>query len=308
MQKSNLAEKSAPIDSAAHDSPHISLISTSPLKRIRLWDLPIRIFHWALVVAVTVALITGEIGAQWIGVHGKAGLTIVGLLSFRLVWGVIGSSYARFASFAPTWSALRRYFKGQWHGVGHNPLGALSVFALLGILAAQAATGLFANDDIDFTGPLFNLVEEATSNRLTAFHQIISYGIFAILALHILAIAFYVLIKKNNLVKPMVTGWKEVDDGKLATQGGPIALTVALIFSLAVVYAVSGLSPRDLSPSSWFKHQAAAPNEAATKSADKAADKAADTSAAPAEKPEVAPVTAEPKNTTAPPTKATATW
>ena len=124
-----------------------------PPARVRVWDLPTRAFHWSLVAAVTVATVTGTLGGRWMEWHSRAGLLIVGLLSFRLAWGFVGFEHARFASFAPTPTRLRAYLMGQWRGVGHNPLGALSVFALLGILALQAATGLFSNDDIAINGP-----------------------------------------------------------------------------------------------------------------------------------------------------------
>lgn len=97
--------------------------------------------------------------------HGRAGLSILGLVAFRLVWGVIGSTHARFLSFVATWPKVRAYLKGQWRGVGHNPLGALSVFALLGLLVAQVTTGLFSSDDISFSGPWFNFIDETLARR-----------------------------------------------------------------------------------------------------------------------------------------------
>lgn len=209
-------------------------------KRILVWDLPTRIFHWSLVAAVTVAIITGEIGGDWMAVHGKAGLAIVGLVAFRLVWGVVGATHARFISFAPTPSTLRAYLRGRWKGHGHNPLGALSVFALLALLAAQAGTGLFGTDEISFTGPLAALVEEATSLRLTGWHQKLVYLLFALLALHVLAIAAYLLLKKDNLVKPMVTGWKEVRAGVSARTGSWPALVLSLAVAAVAVYFASG--------------------------------------------------------------------
>jgi len=212
--------------------------------RIRLWDLPVRIFHWSLVLAVATAIITGELGGSWMDLHGKAGLVIVGLVVFRLVWGLIGSTHARFLNFLPTLSRIRAYLKGQWQGVGHNPLGALSVFTLLGLLAVQAATGLFSNDDISFSGPLFSLVDEALASRLAGIHRQFANVLLVLLALHVAAIVFYLRFKRDNLVKPMVTGWKEVESEKVATKpvakGGPVALTVALLVSLGLVYAVSG--------------------------------------------------------------------
>lgn len=210
--------------------------------RIKLWDLPTRLFHWSLVLAVSVAVVTGELGGDWMDIHGKAGLTIVGLVTFRVVWGFIGSTHARFLSFLPTPGKVLAYLKGRWQGVGHNPLGALSVFALLGLLAVQAGTGLFTNDDIAFTGPLNVLVDEALAGRLTGWHRQLANVLLGLLALHIVAIFFYVRFKKDKLIKPMVTGWKEVPQGasKSATRGGPVALVVALAAAAGAVYVASG--------------------------------------------------------------------
>lgn len=210
------------------------------LTRIRLWDLPTRVFHWSLVVAVLTAFITGQIGGSWMAVHAKAGLAIIGLVVFRLVWGVVGSTHARFLNFVPTPAKIKAYIKGQWQGVGHNPLGALSVFTLLVLLTVQAGTGLFSNDDIDFSGPLSALIESTLSNRLTGIHVLLSNGLIGLVALHLVAIVFYVRFKKDNLVKPMVTGWKEVSSGTSATQGGLMAFIVALLIALAVVYGANG--------------------------------------------------------------------
>jgi cytochrome b len=211
---------------------------------IRLWDLPVRIFHWSLVSAVAVAFVTAKLGGDWMDWHGRAGLAIVGLVTFRIVWGIVGSTHARFRNFAPTPARLRAYVTGRWHGVGHNPLGALSVFGLLALLAVQAGTGLFSNDDIAFDGPLSGLVEKARSDSLTGLHHTLSNVLLALLALHIVAIAFYLLVKKHNLIKPMVTGWKHAQ-GRVApvpkTRGGsPLGLVVALLVAAAVTYAASG--------------------------------------------------------------------
>ena len=213
---------------------------TPSLTRIRLWDLPTRIFHWSLVVAVLTAFVTGQLVGSWMGVHAKAGLTIIGLVAFRLLWGVVGSTYARFLNFIPTPAKIKAYLKGQWQGVGHNPLGAFSVFALLGLLAIQAGTGLFSNDEIDFSGPLSALVDSSLSNRLTGVHVWLANGLIALVFIHLAAIVFYVRFKKDNLVKPMVTGWKDVSSGVSATQGGVIAFIVAVLIAAAVVYGASG--------------------------------------------------------------------
>lgn len=208
-------------------------------KRIRLWDLPTRLFHWLLAVAVAAALISAEIGGNFMDWHGRIGLLIVGLLAFRLVWGVLGSTYARFAHFFPSLTRIRIYLSGEWRGEGHNPLGALSVFALLGILLFQVISGVFANDDIAFTGPLFDLVGKDWSDILSGWHHEIGELVLPLIGLHIAAILFYVHVKKQNLVKPMITGWKE-GEGESAKGGGWLAFVVALAIAVAAVYGASG--------------------------------------------------------------------
>lgn len=209
-------------------------------KRIRVWDLPTRIFHWTLVLAVVAAIISGQLGGNLIEVHGKIGLLIVGLVVFRLVWGFVGSTYARFAHFLPTPARIQAYLKGQWRGEGHNPLGALSVFGLLFLLLCQLLTGLVANDDIAFRGPLFDLVGQALSNRLTGLHHKIGDLLIGLIVLHVSAIVFYLRIRKQNLIKPMLTGWKDGGEGISAEGGGIGAVLVALSLAGLAVYAASG--------------------------------------------------------------------
>lgn len=207
---------------------------------LRVWDVPTRLFHWALTIAVTVAIATGLWGGDWMRVHGIAGLTIVGLVTFRLVWGVIGSTYARFTSFLPSPSALRAHLQGRWQGVGHNPLGALSVVALLLLLALQAGTGLFGNDEISFSGPLAAKVTDETSAWLTGWHHRLSNLLFVLIGLHVLAIVFYLVFKRDNLVAPMITGRKRIRHrAEPARRGGWLAFSVALAAALAAVYLAS---------------------------------------------------------------------
>lgn len=209
-------------------------------KRIFLWDLPTRLFHWLLAASVVAAVVTGQVGGNLIEWHGKIGILIAGLLVFRVVWGIVGSTYARFAHFFPTPARIKAYLSGQWRGEGHNPLGALSVFGLIALLLAQVASGLLANDDIAFTGPLADLVSREISNRLTGVHHLLSNVLVALLVLHVAAIAFYGHARKRNLVKPMITGWKDDADGESARGGGFLALLVALVIALAAVYGASG--------------------------------------------------------------------
>ena len=208
-------------------------------KRMRLWDLPTRLFHWLLVAAVAAAMVSGQLGGGLIDWHGRIGLFIVGLIVFRLVWGLCGSTYARFTQFFPTPAKVRAYLRGEWQGEGHNPLGALSVLGLLGLLTVQVVAGLFANDDIAFVGPLYDLVGQNLSNRLTGLHHLAANLLIALLVLHVAAIAYYGHFKKQKLVKPMITGWKE-GEGESARGGGVIAVLVALAIAAAAVYGASG--------------------------------------------------------------------
>ena len=210
--------------------------------RIRVWDLPTRIFHWLLVVLVVASYVTGQMGGSMIEWHGRAGVAITGLLAFRIVWGIVGSTYARFVDFIPTPARLGVYLRGEWTRPGHNPLGALSVFALLGILLFQAVSGLFSNDDIAFSGPLRQLVSADTTNWLSGLHRQNYWIIIAFVALHVSAVAFYGLVKKDNLVKPMITGVKEDADPahEPARGGGLVAFIVALAIMAGVLYVATG--------------------------------------------------------------------
>jgi len=237
-QTQTLPPHDTPVDaSTASDA----VITSTPRHRIRLWDLPLRVFHWSLLAAVSVAIATGLAGGEWMPLHGQAGLVIVGLLSFRVVWGLWGSTYARFRTFVPSPATLLAYLQGRWQGAGHNPLGALSVLALIGVLAAQVATGLVGNDEIAFTGPLASQVDEALSLKLTGLHHQLVNVLYLLLGLHIVAIAVHTFVKKDPLVKPMVTGWKEVPaTAPVPRRAGPVAFIVALAVALAAVYAASG--------------------------------------------------------------------
>ena len=212
-------------------------------RRVLLWDLPLRVFHWSLVAAVTVAVVTGEIGGAWMPWHGRAGLVIVGLLVFRLLWGVLGSATSRFAQFAPTPARVLAYLRGRWRGVGHNPLGALSVFALLGLLSLQAATGLFGNDDIAFAGPLNHLVDDAAGARVTGWHRLLADGLIALIALHLVAIAIHVLVKRHRLVRPMITGHVPLEPGRELPRPrgyGRFGLLSAVVVAATAVLALAG--------------------------------------------------------------------
>lgn len=216
--------------------------------RIKVWDLPTRVFHWTLFLAVTAAILTALQGGNWMVWHERAGLLILGLLVFRLLWGLLGSTYARFAQFFPTPRKLLAYLRGYWHEEGHNPLGALSVIALLLVLLFQAVSGLFSNNDIAFEGPLYDLVSKATSDWLSSLHRQGLWIILGLVSLHILAVLFYTLVRRNNLIRPMITGWKPAPPSSSragSARGGPLwALLLSLLISAVAVWiAAGGLLP-----------------------------------------------------------------
>ena len=211
-------------------------------KQLRVWDAPLRIFHWLLVVTVVAALYTGWLGGSWMTWHERAGLAIVGLLSFRIAWMLLGSTYARLSTLVCSLLALPRYFRGEWRQLGHNPLGVLSVFAMLGLLSWQAVSGLFTNDDIAFTGPLYKLVSSSLSSDLTRLHKLGMWFIIGLITLHILAIIVHFVIKKHNLVKAMLTGQTEQEYAEQTpAQGGRwLACVCAVIIALGGMYLASG--------------------------------------------------------------------
>ena len=214
---------------------------------VYIWDLPHRLFHWLLAVSVIAAYITAQIGGELIDWHGRLGLFILGLLVFRIIWGFIGSTHSRFVNFFPTFSRLSAYIKGQWQGIGHNPLGALSVLALLSAVAVQVGTGLFANDDIAFVGPLYNFIEKDLSDKLTGLHSTTFYVLLGFVVLHIIAIIFYKGVKKTDLIKPMLTGHKELPvvlveslPPDQSVSFSSIRFSLSLVITGVIVWSVSG--------------------------------------------------------------------
>ena len=174
-----------------------------------IWDIPTRAFHWFLVVTVGICLYTGFFGDfDAIDYHMLSGYGVLTLLLFRLAWGLTSKGNARFSTFTPSPGVLAAYVKGTHtpsHD-SHNPLGAISVFAMLILLLLQAGTGLFANDDIFTEGPLTHLVSYETSLQLTSIHSINRWLLVGLVALHMAAILFYDLFKKQRLLITMISG------------------------------------------------------------------------------------------------------
>lgn len=216
--------------------------------KTRVWDLPTRIFHWALAFCVFSLLITGFTGGDAMQWHYRFGYSVLTLLLFRLVWGIVGGKWSRFASFVYAPYSIIRYVKGQGdplHSVGHSPLGAFSVFAMLGLLLAQVSTGLISDDEISAAGPLTKFVSNATVSLASSYHVTIGKLLVIVLIItHIVAIVFYLYKKRENLIKPMLHGDKLLPANTPASvdTAGTRGLALAiLLLCAAAVYALVSL-------------------------------------------------------------------
>jgi cytochrome b len=174
--------------------------------RVAIWDWPVRICHWLFVLLIPLAWWTAE--EHMFDWHLRIGIALLLLLVFRLIWGLVGSSTARFATFLRGPHDALAYVRGRPTGrIGHNPLGGWSVVALLAAMLLQLGLGLFATDDDGLdSGPLNHLVDYDTAERITDLHEANFNILLALIGLHVAAILFYAIVKRDDLVRPMVTG------------------------------------------------------------------------------------------------------
>ncbi len=215
------------------------------LAPIHVWDLPTRLFHWLLAALVVVSFVTADMGGNAMTWHMRAGYAILALLLFRSAWGFFGGETARFSSFVRGPSAVFRYAKNLLKKdtvshLGHNPLGGWSILAMMAALLLQAATGLFANDDIFIEGPLYPWVSKATSDLLTRIHRINPWVIIVLVSVHVAAVFFYLIYRKENLIGPMITGRKRWAPGHAEPPAGRLttAAAIAVIVTAAVYLLV----------------------------------------------------------------------
>jgi len=212
----------------------------------RVWDLGTRLFHWALVLFVAFSILSAKLGGNWIDWHMRSGVCILALILFRITWGFIGPHHAKFANFVRPPAEVLTYVRSMRAGgatantaqAGHNPLGALSVIAMIVILLLQASTGLFANDSIASEGPLAKFVSNATSDLLTRIHKIDQFVIYLLIATHIGAIVYYAFAKHDNLVRPMLTGDKPVTG--LVASRDDWAVRVRAAILLVIAFGLTG--------------------------------------------------------------------
>ena len=225
------------------------MYNNKSLYKVRVWDLPTRLFHWALVVCVIGLAITGTVGGNAMVWHFRLGYCVLTLLLFRIIWGLVGGRWSRFGAFIYTPQSVINYLKGKGrpeYGVGHSPIGAGSVFAMLVFLLMQVGSGLFSDDEIAFAGPLTRFVSNDAVSLATHYHKNIGkWVLLGLVLLHLLAIIFY-LRRKHKLVGAMLHGDKElVIPAPPSRDDAASRMTALLILAVcaAVAYWVSSLAP-----------------------------------------------------------------
>jgi cytochrome b len=214
-------------------------------KFILVWDLPTRLFHWGLLLAVFYSWLSIDV-LENMQHHFYSGYVVLTLLLFRLVWGFVGSYYSRFKSFRFSPVEILSYAKNLGsksarHYLGHNPLGSISVVLMIAVLLAQATLGLFSSDDY-FFGPLSGLISSKSIAQISELHLLNSNAVFAVIGLHILAIIYYKIRKSEHLSKAMISGYKQLDDRCAEQQSKPASSLLAiavLIVCATLVYCLA---------------------------------------------------------------------
>ena len=209
---------------------------------IRIWDLPTRIFHWALALAVIGLVITGNVGGNAMVWHFRLGYCVASLLIFRIVWGFVGGFWSRWKQFTLSPMRLKDHVfskSSESNYLGHNPSGSLSVLVILLFLSVQVGSGLISDDEIANAGPLTHLVSEKTIQWATYWHTEIGKAIILLLVLiHVLAIAWYFYKKNENLLRPMLTGDKMSHDNAPVSKDRPVDWLKAILLMAASAYAI----------------------------------------------------------------------
>ncbi len=209
---------------------------------VAVWDWPVRLAHWVIVVLVIALITTGKIGNEALVWHFRCGETLLAVVLFRVAWGFAGSGNARFASFVRGPAAVARYVRSLLRGphevhATHNPLGGWMVIALLLAMLVQAGTGLMTQDDIGNEGPLVKLVSDAVSQEAGYVHRRAWWVVAGLAVVHVAAVLAYLVVLRDNLVRPMFTGDKRLPPG-IANPAGAAASTARALVLIAACAAV----------------------------------------------------------------------
>ena len=219
---------------------------TPPDRRTRVWDVPVRVFHWTLVLLIVSQITTVSLGGNAMEYHVLGGYSILALVLFRIVWGVVGTRHARFANFMRGPLSVFRYARsltGSTHEKhpGHNPLGGWSVIAMLASVLVQAVSGLFADDENATSGALRKYVSNDVAGTLGAIHEANALVLLTLICIHMGAIWFYLVKKKENLIVPMFSGFKTSGNAQLESLRpgqGILRALIVLMICVALTYAV----------------------------------------------------------------------
>jgi cytochrome b len=220
------------------------MTSAHSVVRLRVWDLPTRVFHILLVVSVMGLVISGEIGGDAMRIHFWLGYAVLTLLFFRFVWGLVGGHWSRFVHFVPTPSKLTAYLHALRHQpttphVGHNPLGALSVLAMLSILLLQVFSGFMSDDEISNSGPWTALIPGDWVALATEYHGEVGKAVLlTLIGLHVATVLYYKYVKKDDLISPMLHGDKNVPEGTPASRDTISSRLFAIGVLLGCAYGV----------------------------------------------------------------------
>jgi len=213
-------------------------------KQDLIWDLPLRLFHWLFAISILASWYTSEQEGEMIELHMQLGYFILGLVIFRLIWGFAGTKHSRFSEFFPTPSKIINYLREsetdhQIKYAGHNPLGSLMVFLMILLIVLQAVSGLFINDDIFSSGPYYGILSAEMEKTMTFIHHNTFNVMIGAIVMHVLAIVYYRLKMKTDLVTPMITGKKseyEIDSNDAISHSRLLAAIVIAIAVAAFVY------------------------------------------------------------------------
>ena len=211
--------------------------------KLFVWDLPVRLFHWLLVISLIAAWYTSDGERGLIEYHLQIGSFILGLIIFRIIWGVVGTKYAKFSQFIPNKKSLIYYLKNvkkekEYKTVGHNPVGGLMVIFMLTLILSQAISGLFMNDDVFTSGPYYSSANSAVQKFMSLIHNNCFDVILVVSFLHISAALFYLFVKKANLILPMITGYKtdSNNNSKLQAIKSSKLLTAFIVITIVTLF------------------------------------------------------------------------
>ena len=215
-------------------------------EQIRVWDIPIRLFHWVLVALITSQFLIAWVFTEQIDLHVKLGYLTLALIVFRIFWGFIGTAHAQFKNFLVSPTSLVAYIKGlfnqtsQSKSAGHNPIGGYSTIAIIACILAQGFSGLFCDDDVFTVGPLRHLVSDNATSIFNQIHALNGKILVGLLCTHVAAIFWHLLVKRENLIKPMITGKKIAikDDKYMNWTEKPLAALLAFTLASIAVWVV----------------------------------------------------------------------